>query len=263
MLSVRRTRMSVSVLVLLSLLLTGCGGDGGKDDSSAKGAPKAPKVVASTTWAGAFAKAAGAASVAVVAPATTIDPAGYDPRPEELTAVADADFVVYAESDKFAAELQAAVSDKNKLVKVDLKNSAQVIKAEVTRLGGLFGTAAAAARWLASFAEEYEGHVQHVGSMAPIPPWRAVTDVDVASWAEFARVPVVGSYGATALTPAELARLTSKKPRLVLANAHQPAGTPSIPGAKRIDLFSYPNADLELGPVFNTNAELIGRAFTG
>ena len=64
---------------------------------AARGAPPAdpePRVVASTAWAGAVARAAGARNVRVLSPPTLQHPPEYEPRPSDLLAVAEAEFLV-------------------------------------------------------------------------------------------------------------------------------------------------------------------------
>jgi hypothetical protein len=98
--------------------------------------------------------------------------------------------------------------------------------------------------------------------VAPIPAFTAVASVDVAHWAEFAGVRVVATYGPGAVTGNRLAALVARKPKLLLADVHRPAETPTIPRAIRVDLANYPGADLNLFTVFQINAERIGATFT-
>jgi zinc transport system substrate-binding protein len=255
----RATAMTALATILVSV--AGCGTE---NQSAAGGSPgsagsAATKVVASTTWAGALAKAAGATDVTVIAPPTTQNPAGYQPEPTDLNAAAGADYVVFAESDGFAAALTAAAGGA-KLVPVDLANTPAKITAEVNRLGALFGTTEAATAWLVAFDAEYARLSNTIKAKLPTPAPTAVTHLRVASWGDFAGLQIIGTYGPQPAAPSQLQKLIAAKPRLVLADATAPSTDPAIPGAKRIDVTNYPKDDLDLLGVFRTNAAALTAA---
>jgi zinc transport system substrate-binding protein len=220
-----------------------------------------PKVVASTSWVAALAKAAGATDITVIAPATVDNPQGYDPKPADLAAVTGADRILFAEFDGFAGKIKQAAKGTDKLVPVQVENTPTKIRAEVSRLGQLFGTGPAATAWLADFDTEYaklSGQVKaKAGGSKPVVAHQFMTN-----WADFAGLRVVGTYGPQPVKPDQLADLSAKKPVLVLANGQAPATTPDIPGAERVDLVNYPGADLDLLGVFRTNAERLTTALT-
>ncbi|NGM13564.1 metal ABC transporter solute-binding protein, Zn/Mn family [Verrucosispora sioxanthis] len=247
---------ALTAVATLSLLVSGCSNT---DDPAPSGsvAPTAqgPKVVASTSWVGAFAKAAGATDVTVVAPATVQHPPDYDPKPSDLAAVTDADYILFAEFDGFAPRLKEAAGGTGQLIPVQLENTPDAIRSEVTRLAGVFGTTATAEGWLSTFDTEYAKLSQQIRSALPNPPPVAASHLFMAYWGEFAGLTVAGTYGPQPVTPSQLADLTAKKPKLVLANAHLPGANPDIPSAKRVDIVNFPGADLDLLEVFRTNTE--------
>ncbi|WJK39606.1 zinc ABC transporter substrate-binding protein [Solwaraspora sp. WMMA2056] len=259
-----RTVVALTATATLALSTTGCGNtDTDPAPSNSTGAPDGgPAVVASTTWVGALAKAAGIAEVTVIAPANVQHPPDYDPKPSDLAAVADADYVLYAEFDGFADRLTEAAGGDAELVPVQLENTPAVITAEVTRLGELFGTADAAAAWLAEFDSTYAELSGEVKA-ASAEPQTAVTHLFMAYWAEFAGLQVTGTYGPAPVTASQLAELTAVKPAVVLANAHLPGANPDVDGATRVDIVNFPGADLDLLAVFRNNAESISAALAG
>ncbi|MFJ4777886.1 metal ABC transporter solute-binding protein, Zn/Mn family [Streptomyces sp. NPDC088762] len=270
-----RTRVRIPSLLALTAvtlaLVTGCGnnsestGDGKNDGTSspaASGAPKAgkkPVVVVTTTWEGAFAKAAGAEDVKVIVPQSVHHAPDYDPKPSDLAAVAKADFVLYAPFEPYAAKIKEAAGSKAKLVEVNLDNDPDKVKAEVDKLGGLFGTADTATTWKTGFDAEYgklNKDLQTAWPAGKSP--NVVTQVFTAWAAKLAGATTVGTYGPEAVTPAQLAELSAKKPALVLDNAHMSTGT-VLPdsGAKQVKIVNYPGEDLDLLPVYrNAAAEL-------
>jgi zinc transport system substrate-binding protein len=221
-----------------------------------------PRVVASTSWVGALAKAAGASTIAVIAPANIQHPPDFEPTPSDLIKVAGADYILYAAFDGFAAKLKDAAGGQGRLVQVDLENTPEKIRAEVTRLGTLFGTSTAAMGWLSTFDTEYTALSNKVKAVVPAPPPTAVAHLFMAYWGGFAGLPVVATYGPQPVSPGQLADLSAKKPALVLANAHLPGANPDIPGATTVNIVNYPKADLDLLGVFRTNTDSLIAALT-
>ncbi|MFU8875484.1 metal ABC transporter solute-binding protein, Zn/Mn family [Micromonospora sp. SL4-19] len=255
---------ALTAVATLSLLSSGCGStddpapasSGGASTSAANG----PKVVASTSWVGALAKAAGATDITVIAPPNVQHPPDYDPKPSDLAAVASADYILYAEFDGFAAKLKDAAGGSGKLVPVELENTPPKITSEVQRLAGMFGTTSAADTWISTFNTEYTTLSGQVKAALPDPAPTAASHLFMAYWGDFAGIKVVGNFGPQPVTPSQLAELTAKKPNLVLANAHLSGANPDIPGATRVDIVNYPGADLDLLAVFKTNTERLTAA---
>ncbi|MFD9599139.1 ABC transporter substrate-binding protein [Streptomyces sp. NPDC059970] len=262
-----RTRGRTTSLLALSAalaLVTGCengsssaGGGGDKREHDGK-----PVVVVTTTWEGALAKAAGAEDVQVIVPQSVQHAPDYDPKPSDLAAVAGADFVLYAPFEPYAGEIKDAAGSKAELVEVNLDNDADKVDAEVAKLGKLFGTEDAAAKWKTTFDSEYaklskDLKAQWPGGKSPV----VVSQVFTIWAAKLAGARLVGTYGPEAVTPAQLAKLGKEKPALVLDNAHMSTGT-VLPdsGAKQVEIVNYPGDDLDLLPVYRNAATALKKA---
>ncbi|MGH2952313.1 MAG: ABC transporter substrate-binding protein [Solirubrobacterales bacterium] len=215
--------------------------------------------MASTSWAGAFATAAGARNVTLVAPASVPHAPDYDPKPSDLAKIATADYVLYAPFDSFAPRLREAAGGQAETVELNLENTPTNIHAEVTRLGELFGTRAQATEWLSTFDRRYAELSAQVKTAEPQPVPNAVAHVFMAYWGEFAGLPVKGTFGPEPVTPGQLAQLTALRPGVVLANAHIP-NNPDIAGARTIELSNFPGADLNLLGVFEENTRRLSDA---
>ncbi|MFD0359176.1 metal ABC transporter solute-binding protein, Zn/Mn family [Streptomyces sp. NPDC127110] len=272
-----RTRVRIPALVALSaalLLTAACGGDKAGSDKASDDAPAKssgepgkdrPVVVVTTTWEGAFAKAAGAEDVKVIVPQSVHHAPDYDPKPSDLAAVAKADFVLYAPFEPYAAKIKEAAGSKAKLVEVNLDNDPDKVKAEVDRLGALFGTADAATKWKSGFDTEYGKLNKDLQAVRPGGKSPAVVSQVFTAWsAKLAGATVVGTYGPEAVTPAQLAELSAKKPALVLDNAHMSTGT-VLPdsGARQVKIVNYPGEDLDLLPVYRNAAAELKKALGG
>ncbi|WAU83004.1 ABC transporter substrate-binding protein [Streptomyces sp. Qhu-G9] len=258
--------LALSLSTALALTVTGCGADKTESDAGTSGKKNddAPVVVATTSWEGAFAKAAGAKDVKVIVPSSAQHAPDYDPKPSDLTAVAGADFVLYAPFEPYAEKIKEAAGSDAKLVEVDLDNDADKVSAEVARLGKLFGTGDAAARWDTSFKSEYgtlqkELKVAWPGGKAP-----AVVAQVFSVWsAKLAGAEVSGTYGPEAVTAKQLSDLAKKKPAYVFDNVHMTTGE-VLPdsGAKQVEIVNYPGRDLDLLTVYKNAAETIEKAMT-
>ncbi|MFF9011995.1 metal ABC transporter solute-binding protein, Zn/Mn family [Streptomyces sp. NPDC014870] len=266
-----RTRVRIRIASLLpvlalsaaSVLLTGCGDT---ESSSGAGGPEGPEgkpvVVVTTTWEGAFAKAAGAEDITVIVPPSTHHAPDYDPKPSDLAAVAKADFVLYAPFEPYAAKIKEAAGSKAELVEVGLDNDADKVRSEVTRLGKLFGTEQAATAWKTGFDAEYtklSGELKAAWPGGKSP--NVVAQVFTAWAAKLAGATTVGTYGPEAVTPGQLAELSKKKPALVLDNAHMSTGT-VLPdsGATQVKIANYPGEDLDLLAVHRAAAAELKKA---
>ncbi|MBT2525073.1 ABC transporter substrate-binding protein [Streptomyces sp. ISL-99] len=271
-----RTRVRIIHRIVTSLALTAglaltaaCGtSDGsssGEKSGGKHGRDGAPVVVATTTWEGAFAKAAGAKDVKVIVPQSVHHAPDYDPKPSDLAAVAEADFVLYAPFEPYAEKIKEAAGSEAELVEVALDNDADKVTAEVARLGEKFGTQDAAAKWKASFGTEYaelqaDLKAAWPGGKAPA----VVTQVFTAWSAKMAGANVVGTYGPEAVTAKQLAELSAKNPALVLDNAHMSTGV-ALPdaGVKQVKVVNYPGEELDLLPVYRNAATAVKQAMTG
>ncbi|MFD9030789.1 metal ABC transporter solute-binding protein, Zn/Mn family [Streptomyces sp. NPDC059567] len=263
---VRTARIASLIALSTALpLLTGCGDEGASSGTDHKAAGRKPVVVATTTWEGAFAKAAGAEDVTVIVPQSVHHAPDYDPKPSDLAAVAKADFVLYAPFEPYAAKIKDAAGSKAKLIEVNLDNDPAKAGAEVTRLGDLFGTKDAASRWktrLDTEVTKLNGELKGAWPGGKSPA--VVTQVFTAWAAGLAGATTVGTYGPEPVTPAQLASLSAKKPAYVLDNAHMSTGT-VLPdsGGKQVRIVNYPGEDLDLLAVYRNAAAELKKAMDG
>ncbi|MFI6578884.1 metal ABC transporter solute-binding protein, Zn/Mn family [Nocardiopsis sp. NPDC050513] len=264
----RPLALTPAALASAALLLTGCaaGADpGGQAESADDTAAEGPVVVATTTWQGAFATAAGAEDVTVIVPADVQHAPEYEPSPSDLAAVAGADYVLYSPFEPFAQQITDAAGGDAETVEVDLDNTPETISAEVIRLGELFGTAGAAEAWLADFDEERQRIAGELAGQWPdgeAP--RAVAQVYAAWAAELAGAELVETYGPEQLGASDVAGLAGAEPAFVFENTHMSAGR-VLPDsdALQIGVVNYPGEDLDLVALYEANAHTIAEAFAG
>ncbi|MFE5908140.1 metal ABC transporter solute-binding protein, Zn/Mn family [Streptomyces wedmorensis] len=262
-----RTARLASLVALSAVLplLAGCGEDEPAAGTDRNGAVGKPVVVVTTTWEGAFAKAAGAEDITVIVPQSVHHAPDYDPKPSDLAAVAKADFVLYAPFEPYASKIKEAAGSKAKLVEVNLDNDPVKAGAEVERLGGLFGTKDTASRWKAGLVSEVAKLNGELKAVWPGGKSPAVVSQVFTTWAAgLAGATPVGTYGPEPVTPAQLASLSAKKPAFVLDNAHMSTGT-VLPdsGAKQVTVVNYPGEELDLLAVYRNAAAELKKAMSG
>jgi len=244
-----------------TIAITACGSSGDSPTTAPKdtAAPAGPTVVASTSWTGALAKAAGAGKVTLIAPASFQHPPDYEPKPSDLAAVSKADFVVLAEYDGFAKQLRSAVGGNAKVVGLFPENAPAKVRADVIRLGKAFGTTAKASAWIKTFNRTYR--TLSANTKRKVAGKTAIAQAFAAPWASFAGLKLLGTYGPKPITPSQLATLKGKHAQLLIENTNLPQGKAlEGSGIKQVSLPNYPTAGLDLLQVFRKNAATLQAA---
>ncbi|MEQ1699700.1 MAG: zinc ABC transporter substrate-binding protein [Ilumatobacteraceae bacterium] len=259
----RRLLRALPLAIVLPALTVGCGDDSSSTPAGGTTA-SGPKVVASTTWTGAYAKLAGATDITVIAPTSILHPPDYDPKPSDLLAAADADIVVFAEFESFAPRLTEAAGGDVTTFPLTLENTVASIESEVMRLAAELGTEAVARTnldtFLAAAKELGADAATHVGEAAPV----IVSQVFMSYWADWAGLTSAGTFGPQPMSAGDLADLTALSPTLIVDNYHVPGGQAfEAEGTPRIELINYPGDDLDLLAVFQHNHDLFVKALDG
>lgn len=261
----QRGPVNALALTGAALLLVGCSTAEGGGSNTATETADGPVVVATTTWQGAFATAAGAQSVTVIVPGEVQHAPEYEPTASDLAAVAGADFVLYSPFEPFAEQIAEAAGTDAETIEVDLDNAASTITTEVTRLGELFGTSEAAEEWLTEFDSERERITSELQEEWPEGEQPvAVAQVYVTWAADLAGIEPVQVYGPDQLSLGDVADLTGVGPELVFENTHMSTGR-VLPDsdALQIGVVNYPGEDLDLIALYEDNARVIAAALSG
>jgi hypothetical protein len=247
----------------LSLAVSTLAFGGGKKDSSVEPASGEPLVLASTSWIGAMAAAAGAENVRVLAPLDLRHPPEYELKPSDLAAASKADVIIYAGWEQFAQKLaDTAGSAGIKTITVMTSNDPAEFKEESAKIAQALGTEAKLEEWWSGFlpfAEELRERV-----LAAYPDRRAVVNrmqIPYAAWMGFE---IVGEFGPAEPSPAVILELARLRPVLVFDNYHGPSGQPiaESTGAAYVEALNFPGKDgtLSIEDVFRYNADLLIKA---
>lgn len=257
-----RARAALALLPAL-LLLAACGS--GDDTTAPATTPSdgAPSVVASTSWVAAIARAAGAGRVTAIAPNNVQHPPDYEPKPSDLAAVADADFVVLAGFEGFAEQLKAAAGSDAQVITIEPSYDVAKLDAQIKTLAQAFGTSESAQ----ANATKLEADLTAVSDqlkadLAGAKPV-VVSHLFATEWAAFAGLEPAGTYGPEPITASQTAELAGLKPAFVFENTHMAgsgAAVADAAGAKEVDLVNFPGDDLDLVAVAEKNADAIRAA---
>jgi zinc transport system substrate-binding protein/iron/zinc/copper transport system substrate-binding protein len=203
------------------------------------------RVVASTSWTAAIARAAGAPDVSVIAPMDLKHPPEYELKPSDLAAVEGAALVVHSGYEKFAKRLAETSSGAGTEVLVlYTDNLPPVFKREARKVAEKLGTVARFEAWEKEFDSQLEKMRSRIG--AAYPDKRAVVHKYLATYAEWMGFQVVGTFGPGELSPAVLIDLVKAKPALIIDNWHNIAGkgvAESLPGASYVELINFPGKE--------------------
>ncbi|GHV23705.1 hypothetical protein FACS189494_11840 [Spirochaetia bacterium] len=236
---------------------------GSRDASSDTSGGDGKKIVASTSWVAAIARAAGAERITILAPSELKHPPEYELKPSDLRAASKADIILYASWEMFAKKLaETAGSAGVQIINVYTTNDPVKIKEEARRLASIFGTTEREAAWEKEFdtlTAKLRTEIQ-----AAYPNKRAAVNrmqLPFATWAGFT---VAGEYGPAEPSPAVIVDLVGLKPNLVIDNYHGPSGIPIAEAAKvpYSELINFPGKDgtVTLEDVFKYNAAVLIKA---
>ena len=218
--------------------------------------PAGPRVVASTSWIAAFARAAGATDVVTIAPLELRHPPEYELKPSDLMAVHGARFLLYSGYERFAARLaETAGAEGLEVIQVYTDNLPSKFKEEARKLALRFGTMASYEAWERSF--DLQAAAMRSAVAAAYPDRRAAVHKYLRTFAEWLGFEVVGTFGPGEPAPAVLLELSRTKPALVIDNYHNPSGkaVARATGAPIVELINFPGKDgtLTIEDVFARN----------
>lgn len=259
-----RARTGLALLTATALaLLAGCATAQGANDT-APTQTESVTVVASTTWQGMFAAAAGAESITVIVPPSAQHAAEYDPTPNDLTKLSGADFVLYSDFESFVPTLTDAADADAELIAVNADNTPENVIAEVTRLGEAFGTTEKAETWIVEFETALDEFRDEIHTALGEHANPVIVSQVYTTWLADLISSDVRTFGPSQPTASEVADLTGAAPRLILNNIHMTSGR-ILPdsNAIQVNVVNYPEEDLDVIALYRLNVDKIIAALGG
>lgn len=200
-----------------------------------------PSIVASTSWVGAIAEAAGADDVLVLAPVELRHPPEYDFSPQDIIRASQADLMLWAGYEGFVKNLvEAADIPQDRLIQVQTNNAPDKLSESVASVSRLLGTEDSYGSWkedLDNLAERMLSGAedQHTKST------RAVVQFHHQALARYLGYEVLLVYGPQELTMNDIRDIEALSPDLVIDNWHSPQGAPlQKDGRAYVQLVNFP-----------------------
>lgn len=218
-------------------------------------------VVASTSWTGAIAEAAGADEVRVLAPLELRHPPEYDYRPADIAKLDEAAFLVHAGYEPFVKRLiEAAGLPAEKVAVVKTENEPANLKQQARVLAERLGTVAREREWESRF-DAVVDEIRLRARQRGVERTRILVQQHQVPFVKWLGYEIIGVFSADELSPAKVMELARLQPDLVIDNYHNPQGRPiaEVAGCRRAELINFPSAKAPgLIELFRENAGRLG-----
>lgn len=200
-------------------------------------------VVASTSWVGAMAKAAGVQEVTILAPIELKHPPEYDFRPGDIIAATQARWIVWAGYEGFMKNLIAAAQlPQEKVVLATTNNTPPVVRESVRKLAEQLGTLDIYPSWereLRTLEAELVAGMKASGAVGKTTAVQFHHQA-LARWLGYK---VVYVFGPGELTMTQLQEIEALNPAMIIDNWHMAQGEPlKKQGRSYVQLINFPGA---------------------
>ncbi len=224
------------------------------------------RVVASTSWTGAFALSAGADDVSVIAPFELKHPPEYDIKPSDIEQVKKADLIIFAGYEKFIPKIkETSGAVDNELLQIQTVNDYATMVSQTKKIAEKLGTEAEQKKfvdWLDSFYENW----QNSEDTEELRNSAAVVHTFQAGFIKSLGIKILGTFGPQSPSPKVINDLIAEQPVLVIDNYHNPVGKAiaESSSAKYTQLINFPgkNDTKTLKDVLNYNMQQLFKAST-
>ncbi len=220
-------------LVIVFFLLAGCS-EPAKMDSM---------VVATNSWTAAFARAAGAKNIVVLAPFEMEHPSEYELRAADIPVVTHARLIIFAGYETMVKRIQSGMNLKQEvLLKIDTDYSMATIEKSVMEIAQRLGTEKTALQNIDSIRHTLaEGKARlDLSGMNSTPVLVNFFQQSIVKELGFE---IAGVFGPASLEAGDIERMTKPDSGLIVDNEHNPVGIPLRkvkPGVKYIQLLNFP-----------------------
>ncbi len=220
-----------------------------------------PTIVASTSWVGAIAEAAGAANVLVLAPVELRHPPEYDFSPQDIIRATQADLIMWAGYEGFIKQLvSAAEISQNKVIQVQTNNAPDQLAVSVEAVATLLDTKETYRQWKQQL-DELSKTMLDQSEKQKTSDMKAVVQFHQQAIARYLGYDVVAVYGPQDLTIQDITKLEALQPDIIIDNWHSPQGEPlKKEGRTYVQLINFPGPfqTTSLIEVITYNAQQLG-----
>jgi zinc transport system substrate-binding protein len=181
----------------------------------------AQTVVASTSLAGAIARAAGAKDIRVLTPSETKHPPEYELKPSDLLKLEGANVAIYGGYERMVERLVDASRNKNlTVIKIDTTTSPENLITQTKKVAAILHTEKEQQNWEKGFSEKL-GILKK--RLAPLAGRRAIVHLHTQPFAQWAGLSVVQVVPPGELSLKAVADAVAKQPEIVVDILHMPA----------------------------------------
>lgn len=183
-------------------------------------------VVATNSWTGAFARAAGAKNIIILAPFEMEHPSEYELRAADIPLIKNSRLIIYAGYETMVKRLQSGMDlKKEALLKIETDYSLSTIEKSVMEIAQKLGTEKIALQNIDSIRHlmiEAKLQLDKTGlNSAPV-----LVNFFQQSIAKEMGFEIAGVFGPAALEAGDLNRMAKANVSLILDNEHNPVGLP-------------------------------------
>jgi len=220
-------------------------------------------VVASTSLAGAIAKAAGAKEVRVIVSSAMRHPPEYDLKPSDLLIFEGAKVVIYGGYERMVSKLLETSKNKNILaIQINTETSPENLVSQARKISKVLGTEKEEQVWEERFLEKLRELQKKIGSFSGK---RAIVHRFAQPFAQWAGLQVVQIVSPGELTPKVIGDAVAKNPELVVDIYHFPVAQVIAENAKckYVQVINFPGANntQNLEDIFEYNSAQLLKAF--
>ncbi len=216
-------------------------------------------IVASTSWVGAIARAAGAEDVTILAPLELRHPPEYDYKPHDVLKVLEAEHIIWAGYEPFIKKLSSAYPEvKDRLIQVRTTNIPEDLINMTRMLAQKFGTEDKQKNWEKEFLKETELFQERArqANVASLTVAVNIHQNEFLSWLGFQPFLV---FGGVQLTPLDITKILNADPDYIIDNYNSLDGKVMADNAKYVVLFNFPTSEYpEILDVMRENMKRLG-----
>lgn len=205
-------------------------------------APK--KVVASTSWAAAFADIAGADEVESIAPVNLRHPPEYEITVSDVQKISESDVFIYAGFERMMKTLGTKVANQGVSVQVVLDNSLATVNESTLKIAQTLGTEDIQKVRYAEY-EKLVKHGQKKALKKKLNKKKVLCNKNQTYLAKELGLEIAGVFGPGPVSAEELLNAKKAGYDLIIDNIHNPTGKPVtevLPKAKYIVWRNFPEA---------------------
>jgi zinc transport system substrate-binding protein/iron/zinc/copper transport system substrate-binding protein len=218
-------------------------------------------VVASTSWTGAIAEAAGADEVRILAPFELKHPPEYDYRPSDIAQLRSARLLVYGGYEPFVKKLAVAAGlPREKMIVIVTSNDPDNLKKQARLLAEKMRTQKREASWEKAL-DKALADIQEQAQNNKVSRKRVLVQKYQVPFVKWLGFDVIGVFSADELSPNKVLEYAKMKPDIIIDNFHNPKGKPiaEITKCDYVALINFPSANARsLIELLKENADRLG-----